>query len=163
MWLSEIFRKSEIYAIEADYSNYCRLKENVFLNKRENQIIPIHNAFWYKDEELNLSADFGDGREYACSVLPELKSSYGKVQGIGIKTLKARFHITEIDFLKMDIEGAEKYLFENINVASEILENVYVLGMEIHDDVADRAMIVSNFEKLNYKWFVNNNTFFAYK
>ena len=118
---------------------------------------------WYCDEELNLSLDFRDGREYACSILPELKSSYAKVQGICMNTLKKQNNISEIDFLKIDIEGAEKYLFEDLTIASKVLKNVKVVGMEIHDDIADRKLIVSNFEKLNYHWFEQKETFFAYR
>jgi FkbM family methyltransferase len=122
---AEKFPDSVIYAIEPDMSNYEILQKNVC--GYEN-VSPINAALWFRNAKLNIvnpdapkTAVFvreEDGPENIRAItITEILNEYGGV----------------IDILKLDIEGAEKDLFEHNS--NTWLDRVNVIIIELHDFV----------------------------
>lgn len=166
IWFSCVFPKSRIFSLEIEQGNFEQLQRNIQINSKEEQITPLCLALWHKSEELVISDSFRDGREYAFSVeLPNRQETTQSkaVQGISTKELRNKFGIEQIHILKIDIEGAEKFLLEELDTASETLESVHLLALEIHDDVVSRPLIEANLDRLGFRWFNDQETLFAFR
>lgn len=110
-----------IYAIEPDKKNFEALKINV---QNIKQIIPINKAIWKDDGYVNL--DSGD----SWTVRVDMESGINTVESITMDTLILKYQLKQIDLLKIDIETAEKELFDG---KTDFLEVVKNLVIELHD------------------------------
>jgi len=121
------FPHSRIIAIEAAKSNIDVLTKNTALY---DNILVIHAALWCKPGILEVT-DPGRG-EWAFQVrkTSDFDSANEKVNAITIDQIRKKFDIDSIDFLKVDIEGAERELFTG---ASEWLQHVSAIHVETHD------------------------------
>ncbi|EKD28333.1 MAG: hypothetical protein ACD_79C00336G0004 [uncultured bacterium] len=99
--------------------------------------------------------------ETAGNIIAPKPNSTGKtinVKCITLKKLLSEINIKKIDILKIDIEGAEKILFDNLTDA-EILDNDQIT-IEFHDSVTypnisgeEVGLIISRLRKLGLKGF----------
>ncbi len=151
---------SLIYAIEPDEDNFLMLKKNIALNNAQN-IVPLKFGLW--DHSCNLKVDraYRDGREWSIQVM-ETDEETG-LRGIDIHDLLNKFHIKEIDLLKIDIEGAESYLFRDVNYANSFLSKTKLLAIEIHDENVSRDFICQTLKENNFLHFDFNDLTIAYR
>ena len=97
-----------VYAIEPDPVAYLRLLTNISLNRIEN-IISFHGALAAENGILQIgnanSTGFGD----SMSRIEQNTNAgdYAEIIGVDINRLLDLLHINKVDFIKMDIEGAE--------------------------------------------------------
>lgn len=110
-----------IYALEPDKKNFETLQENV---QNIKQIIPINKAVWKEDGYVNL--DSGD----SWTVKVDMELGTNSVESITMDTLMLMYQIKQIDLLKIDIETAEKELFEG---KTDFLTSVRNIVIELHD------------------------------
>jgi len=131
IYLANKYPDAKIIAIEPEQSNFEILKQNT---APYSNIIPLHAALWHKNEEINL-VDPGLGKWGFMA--DTKKSSEGlpsailhTVAGITVDTIIKEFNLEKIDILKIDIEGAEKEVF---NDTSSWIESVGSMIVELHD------------------------------
>lgn len=157
------FPEAEIIAIEPEDHNFKALQRSVSTNPTD--LIHTENkGLWNKDIKVYITNDFRDGREYAFQIIEEPKGNIlGSCEGITIQSLMDKYKFPRIDILKIDIEGAERYLFENPDTATNILKNVSILALEIHDEVTNRQLVMENLKKNNFTFYDNHETLFAFK
>jgi len=131
------FPNARVFAIEAERSNFEMLRENV---RPYPNITPIHAALWYRDDKIRVNdpppGAFGKWG-FAVSDDP------GDVQAITVPSLMRQFKIPYIDLFKIDIEDAEKEVFESFHWQNHIESFV----IELHDrfkpgcsDAVNRAL-----------------------
>lgn len=119
----------KIVSIEPDRENYELTLKNTapYAN-----ITVLHGGLWNKEVKLKIEAGQEDG-----FVVREVKGEQDKVkaenltQGISVDQLLKEHRFTQIDFLKMNIEGSEKEIFSE-NFASW-LPNTKAMLIELHD------------------------------
>jgi FkbM family methyltransferase len=129
------FPDSKLLAVEADGRNFEICREN--LAPYGDRAKVIHGAAWYRQELLSLSrGTFGDGREWATQVVARSKGSEDDIQGWDVPSLMQLAGFSEIDLLKIDIEGSEKYLFGG---ADFWLQSVHNICIELHGPDCERA------------------------
>jgi len=163
IWWLCYFPNSKVVAIEPEFQNYFQMKQNIELNKCSQHIVPLRNALWSTDETLYINQNFRDRREYAFSVENYSENSLDQeIKGITLQKIKEKFMMPHVDILKIDIEGSERYLLEDLEMARKNLSGVEILALEIHDDVANRQKIESNLIHLGYSFQSANETLFAY-
>ena len=96
--------KGKVFAFEPDPDNYSLLIRNINVNGHDNAI-PIQKAVSNKTGQVRL---FLDGCSPSCHSLYENHSQRGKFVNVDSITLDEFFEEdSQIDFIKMDIEGAE--------------------------------------------------------
>jgi FkbM family methyltransferase len=122
------YPSAAIVAIEPENSNLRVLKVNVAPYP---QIKTMEAALWRENREISLF-DSGQGNDsFQISEASEFDSSCkGRVTGVTVDAIMRRMGMDFIDLLKIDIEGAEKEVFEN---CSQWIDNVGVIMAELHD------------------------------
>lgn len=120
-----------IISIEPERSNFEVLLKNV---ASYSNIVPLQAALWGRIEEISL-VDPGLGKwgfmtETKCSSLSELGNVCHSVEGITIDGIMEKYKLPRISILKVDIEGAEKEVFDN---ATAWIERVDSMIVELHD------------------------------
>jgi FkbM family methyltransferase len=154
LYFEKCYPKSIIVCIEPDGCNYEALLGNVEMNNLGTYIKPIKAAVWSDNSNLEIMRDFGDGREWARTVKPTNRMDSTVVSGITIADIMLKYSLPYIDILKIDIEGAEKYIFENDNMVGKFLPFVRYLAMEVHEEAISKDVIGKLLERVNFSHFV---------
>jgi FkbM family methyltransferase len=151
---SAFFPNAFIVAIEPDPANYIQLQSN-FKRNLKGRYALLKKALWHETTMLNIKNNFKDGRDWSKSV----ENEPGEVRGTTLRAIIDSHNLRGIDLLKIDIEGAEKHLFKDIEF-EQVLLKVKFLAMEVHD-VNDEKTISRRLENLNYDLFNDGETLFA--
>jgi FkbM family methyltransferase len=117
-----------IISIEPDKENYEMTVKNTAAYAN---VEVIHGGLWTKEAKLRIEAGQEDGfvvREVKDEV--RLKEE-NLTTGMSIEQLLKKYNVSEIDFLKMNIEGSEKEIFsENYD---KWLSHTKAMLIELHD------------------------------
>jgi FkbM family methyltransferase len=131
IYFANKYPAAKIIAIEPEQSNFETLKKNITPYP---SIIPIQAALWHKNEEINLiDPGFGEW-----GFMTEMKESPRNladnichtVAAITINKIMHDYNLEKIDILKIDIEGAEKEVFED---SSSWIGKVNSIIIELHE------------------------------
>ena len=162
VYLKKFFPDARIVAIEPDKSNFVLLQENVLLNGLAD-VETVQAGLWSENTKLELDAGFRDSREWAIAVRERAVSeNHSKsIDGLTLATLCERFDLPKIDILKIDIEGGERFLFQDEVTASATLRNVHFLALEIHDEFVIRDKIRSLLTLNQFSYEEEGETLFA--
>lgn len=110
-----------IYVLEPDQDNFRMLQKQI---AGINNIIPLNKAIWKENGTVSLNSS----ESWAIQV--DMQSGKNMVESITMDTLMTSWQIPYIDLLKIDIEGAEKELFES---DTSFLSKINVMVIELHD------------------------------
>ena len=149
IYLKKCFKNSEIISIEPDCGLCAIAEENIKINKINN-IIVLNNALWINNNKLELDYSFRDKREWSFSVKPAGKSTKEIIYGVTIPDIMEKYSFPYPDILKMDIEGAERFIFNDEEHVKRFLPKVRYLAMEVHDEYNIQEMILGILEKYNF-------------
>ena len=119
-----------IVALEPESSNFRLLQKNA---SPYPQIKPLQAALWNHSGHIKL-IDPDDGND-GFRTVEEDANGNAQVEVVPALTVDAvisRMELTSIDLLKIDIEGAEKEVFEN---SSHWIDKVEVIMAELHDNL----------------------------
>ncbi len=120
-----LFPGSKVYGVEMDAGNYALAKQN--LSAISDQCSIMQAAVWTEDGQIF----YDQNEEWAFRINTE-KAHHQNAVSAPAKTLNTIFNefgINEIDYLKMDIEGAEKNILEN---PSPWIGKVKTIKIEVH-------------------------------
>lgn len=128
IYFANLYPDAKIFAIEPENNNFEILCENI---KNYKNIIPIQGALWNENSEINI-CDEGLGEWGFMTFSSEQPQHIVKnmVQGYTIDFLIQKYNLEKIDILKIDIEGAEKEVFED---TTKWINDVDSLIVELHD------------------------------
>jgi len=103
IWFADkVGERGKIYAFEADPDNFKTLQDNITMNDM-NEIISCQNyGFWNEDKNIYIKKNIIENAA-SCTEDKNEKS----INGIKIDTFVCRNNIQQIDFIQLDIEGAE--------------------------------------------------------
>jgi FkbM family methyltransferase len=117
---------ARIISIEAEDSNFEMLRKNVAAYPN---ITPIHVALWNRDGFVNVRQPDPATGAFGKWGFVTSEEPGCQVRAITMRTLMTERIIGSIDLLKVDIEGAEKEVFESCDWMSQ----VRALVIELHD------------------------------
>jgi FkbM family methyltransferase len=142
LFFTKKYPDAKIIAIEPDDKNYERLLANC---SGQPNIIPIKAALWNSNSYLRT---FKLKNQYSWQIqVKEVPIS--RIKGITINDLLDKYKISEIDLLKIDIEGAEKYLFSA--GYSDWIHKVRTMIIEVHGEECEEIILKKAFE---HKFFI---------
>ena len=126
IYFAKKYPKSKILAIEPEINNFNLLKENTAKYKN---IVPIQAALWNKNTKISIANPEGSSCAFITKEDKNSKKS-NKVQAITVDKIIKDYKLKQIDILKIDIEGAEKEVFED---TSKWINKVNCIAAELHD------------------------------
>ena len=134
VYFARLYPDARIIAIEPDRDNFDTMLENI---RPYPNIIPVKAGLWGRKSGANTFLKVEDngwgnwGRQtFECSE-PDGGDQGNVVRAITIDDIMSQFDMTGIDILKIDIEGAEKDVFEGD--VDSWLPKTRMLGVELHD------------------------------
>jgi FkbM family methyltransferase len=150
LYLKAQFPHARIISLEPEDSNFAQLARNVAHNNLTD-VTPKKAGLWKSRAYLEVGRDLFDKREWSFYV----KEAAGPTALLGydVQTLLQEAHWDGVDLLKMDIEGAERYLFADDVSAMETLRSVRFLAIEIHDGEGLRERIYGYLRQLGFEFF----------
>jgi FkbM family methyltransferase len=128
IYFANTYPNAVIVALEPDPSNFKLLEINT---ARYPQIKPMNVALWNKNKQINLF--YSGGGHCGFRTLEENFGALphcGGVRAVTLDALMQSLGVEFIDVLKVDIEGAEREVFQN---SSKWIGQVGVLMVELHD------------------------------
>ena len=153
LFYAKEFHKSKIYSIEGSPLNYSTLLKNLKINKKISQIIKPFNL---------IITDF-DGIEEISNNLNTMNTikrinngeqNYTKIESKKLSTFIVDQNLNNIDFIKIDIEGAELELIKD-------LQNKFIKVIQIelinHNNIRDNLNFIQNLS--NYYFFYHSKNF----
>jgi FkbM family methyltransferase len=126
IYFAHKYPDARIIAIEAEASNFDLLVRNT---RPYAAITPVHAALWNRDGEISVGEpDPATGANGNWAFVTR-EGPGVKVRAITMATLMKETQIQTLDLVKMDIEGAEKEVFE----AGDWIKKARSLMIELHD------------------------------
>jgi len=126
VWASkQVGSDGKVVAVEPDPINFKMLLINI---KKLKNIIPVNVALWSENTTLNL---FMSTYPTMHSLTKNYKRSYIKVKCLTLDSLIKSLNLSEVDALKIDVEGAE---LEVLKGAKETLKKLKWILVEIHNE-----------------------------
>jgi FkbM family methyltransferase len=165
VYLKSVFPDATIVSIEPEADNFAMLQRNIQVNGFDG-VTPVKGGLWYKETWLEVKPGFRDrDRELSFYVeeVDESAKTDNRILGITVHGIKAKWSFPRIDILKIDIEGAERYLFSNLADCRQILADVRILVIEVHEEVVDKWALIGYLEELGYKQITFGENIYAYK
>ena len=148
LYFKESYPKAQIKAYEAEPKIAEYLTKNLQINGIKDVEI-IQKAVW-KD---NAGIEFGEGQADDASI-------YGQGKKSIISSVRLRDELAKeksVDFLKMDIEGAE---IEVLPDCADVLDRVQHLFVEFHAHIGQPqalAKVLSVIEQAGFRYYIDTN------
>ena len=138
MFFSHFLNFKKIICIEPSIENVKILNENIKSLHNYNAIIVYQRALT-NSLNLNFSLDtsFRDQKDWSITTT---ENELGDIKGITINEIIQKHNLKEITVLKIDIEGAERFIFTK-DSDLDFLKIVKILAIEIHDEFNIRGEI----------------------
>lgn len=107
-------KKGTVIAVDADQRNIECIKRNFSNYKKyfDKNIYLLEGAVWEHDNGLEFSCE-GNMGSSAASIVGNKRGSVSKVPSFTLSSIADKFNLQRIDFMKVDIEGAENVIFED--------------------------------------------------
>ena len=138
IWFATHYPNARIIALEPDSENYALLVENT---RHLDNLVTLQAGVWGRTCRLTLANPGAAHDSYQFSECPS--DSTDGIEAIDIQTLRRNHQMETIDVLKIDIEGAEEFVF--VDGCHEWLAATRQLVIEIHNARA-RTIIESQLE-----------------
>ena len=121
---AQAYPAARIIAVEPEPANFNVLVRNVSSYRN---IVPIQAALWKADGEVSL----GPSTAHPKGAFHIVDGGPIRARALTVRSLMRETGIPCIDLLKVDIEGAEKEVFESC----DWIETVQVIAIELHERV----------------------------
>lgn len=148
VYFKEHFPLAIIACIEPDPDNQLALKKNTEPYLHDKSVTVYANALMGEaNKNMVVSADFRDGRDWSkTTVESEVETG---LKSITIDEIMKDNNWEELDILKIDIEGAERFIF-NEKTNLDFLNKVKLMALEIHDEFNIRTGIYDILRKQHF-------------
>lgn len=163
VYLKSVFPEAAIVSIEPEADNFAMLQKNI---QGLDGVTAFKGGLWNKESWLEVRSGFRDKeRELSFYVaeVGESERTNNSISGITVDGIKAKWSFPGVDILKIDIEGAERYLFASLEDCRRILAGVRILAIEVHEEVVDKWALVGYLEELGYRQITFGEILYAYK
>lgn len=134
-------------AFEPDENHFKKLNQNIRDNKLGELVKTHKKAVWVNNEGVEFTRVLGNTTG---NHINGMKSPYGELDHIFVETVRFEDEIKDVDFIKLDVEGAEGDLFKSLKNIRYISQNVNIV-LEISEK--SRKPIFEFAQKANLSLF----------
>ncbi|MBS1735216.1 MAG: FkbM family methyltransferase [Bacteroidetes bacterium] len=159
LYVKKLFPDCHVVVLEPDEDNFLMAMKNFEANCLTNTT-SIRGGVGKKDCYLVTDGGIRDKEEWAYTY--KEVDTPTEIVSYSINTLLKEFTPGEVDFIKIDVEGAEKEIFSN-EADISFLKKVKVLALEIHDEFDTRIKINNILKENNFIIFNSGETTIAAK
>lgn len=128
LYFSSRFPMAKILALEVETANFELLRHNTAFYSN---ITCFKKALW--SGPANLSITNPTAESWSFQVGPATNGDEEGIPAVGVKDLAEMFESRRIDLLKIDIEGAEKEVFQH--GMDQWIDQVGTIAVELHDRI----------------------------
>ena len=128
VYFAERFPQAKILSLEVEQANFDVLTMNT---SGYPNITCIRKALWSGQAQLNILNPKDE--PWAFRVGEVSGENGGAIPAVGVGDLVSHFEGHRIDLLKVDIEGAEKEVFQN--GTATWIDSVGLIAVELHDNI----------------------------
>jgi FkbM family methyltransferase len=129
----------KIIALEPSKGTFERLSLNIQSNNFS-EVILLQKGLWNKVTRLKEDLTFRDGQDWSFRLVESNETHLALFETTSIPVLMSEYNMDIVDFLKVDIEGGEKDIFDSKSDLSW-LNKIKVIAIEIHDEFNCRTQI----------------------
>ncbi len=129
VWFANAFPGAKIVAIEPEENNFDVLKDNT---KAYSNIQLLYGGVWYAKKYLKVLTEDKNNKRlpYHSFRVSEVEQGKEAIKAYGVNDLLELSNQSQIDILKIDVEGAEKEIFaKNLSWLSK----TNIIVVELHD------------------------------
>lgn len=145
IYLKKQFHDTEIVAFEPDEKNFDLLQKNLALQKITGVNLQ-KKAVWVNNEDLKFSA----GNSMSSKISEEVADQTVTVKACRLKDFLTR----EVDFLKLDIEGAEFKVLEDIREELHFIKNLFIEYHGFFNNQDELVKILSWVEQSGFSFYI---------
>ena len=145
------FPQATVASVEPDSKNVQVLKKNLssFIDAGQSYI--FQNGLMSEDgRNIVTTKDFRDGKDWSVSVSETNEES--DLKSITVDGICQKLGWDHVDILKIDIEGAERFVF-NESANLDYLRKVKTVAIEIHDEFGIRDTIYQHLKRYDFTIF----------
>jgi FkbM family methyltransferase len=147
VYFSQLYNFDKIFAIEPSIENIKILKQNIEKLYNLKNITVYQKALAHTENStFNIDKSFRDQKDWSIATVEDPS---GNIEGITINEIITSNNLKHITLLKIDIEGAERFIFNKENDLT-FLNIVKVLAVEIHDEYNIREEVYDLLIKNNF-------------
>ena len=150
LYYKKLYPNSKVIGYEPDPKIYKILKSNIENNEIKNVVLN-NKAVWVKNEDLFFASDGSDGGSISIN-----STNSEKVEGIDFKLELEKFD--SIDFLKIDIEGAEVDLLNHCQNSLNHVLNVFIEYHSFEGEFQKLHQILEILSLNKFKYFIDSPT-----
>lgn len=140
--------KGKVISFEPDATSYRKLLANIELNKIKN-IVAINKGLMSKEGQEKFYARTSRGSSFV------FENEFQKTKNIDVTTIDTivkEFDLKKIDFIKMDVEGAELFVLEGAKKTLQNLKPNLAIGTyHILNEKTTDSDVEKFLQKLKYK------------
>lgn len=137
IWLATDGGFKTVYAVEMELENYMLLCRNIDRNKLWNAIIPVLAAVSDRNEMCAIRSGNGNRGQFSLAYdVPAFAKRPGRIMTVPLREFILAI-ASEIDFMKMDIEGGEYAIFNDLRSKAAIRNWVRFIFLERHGPNTD--------------------------
>jgi FkbM family methyltransferase len=154
LFFKKIYPSAEIIAFEADKNVFSVLKKNIEKSNHK-EITYVNKGVWNKEGKMFFNEEGADGG----SIKDEIDKDQLNEKYIEIETTRLRSYLNrKVDFLKIDIEGAESTVLEDCD---DLLKNVDRIFIEYHSEIDHEQhldSILSILTRNGFRYYIQSET-----
>ncbi len=149
LFFKSVFKTCNLVAIEPETNNFKLLSDNINTNQIKAQL--LNSGIWSQTTYLKIKSDFRNQNDWSFRV-EETDDSSGGIHAITINDIVKNNSWTTLDILKIDIEGAEKEVFDPEKSNLDFLKITKCIAIEIHDEFNCRQDIYKILKDFGFKY-----------
>lgn len=153
IYFKQQYPKAKIIAFEPDKKIFSILSKNIDTRSYDDVSL-VNKGLWNTEGTIQFIAEGADGG----SIIQDKNGSPDKSQIAEIETTSLRKYLnTKVDFLKIDIEGAESVVLED---CQDLLQNVQRIFIEYHSRVNESQrldFILNILVKNGFRYYIESS------
>jgi len=151
LFLHAYFPEANVVCIEPETSNFDLLKQNININNASLKITCFHHAIWNSITRLSLMQRDHSSDAFHVMEKEVADEVISTTSTLTIPGVMDKLRMSTLDFLKIDIEGAEKILFEDDRHLAEFLPVTTTLSVEVHTEFISASKVSEQLVRFGFQ------------